>query len=429
MTGFIDLLDQTTNLSTEQKGYVQVLKASAAGLMAVINDVLDYSKLEAGKMKLDIIPFEPKAVVEGSLAAIAVAAEEKGLTLQSSIPNKGVPVKLMGDPNRLRQILLNLLNNAVKFTQHGTIKASVELLESSSSSSTRTSAMTISTISEDASAGEEKKDPSSLTMCQQGNSRILLRFSVEDTGIGIDPNNLSDIFRQYRQAAPAIASSYGGTGLGLSICKSLVDCMGGTIGVDSSPGKGSKFWFQISFDCCPTAPSSSTSLVSPQAESLREPGDAAPSTTPASSSVNSSGVEKDEATDTIENKDRCASASSKEHLHVLVAEDNGVNQKLISRMLSRLGHTVSVVENGREAVEEVQNSTKKYDLVLMDIQMPIMDGIDATKEIRWRLGLTVPIVGLTASVRRDDFETVGFNGWIGKPVRLSELQGKLNEFV
>ena len=368
MTGFIDLLDQT-NLTNEQKGYVKVLKVSAGGLMAVINDVLDYSKLEAGKMKLDIVAFEPKAVVEGSLAAVAVAAEEKGLMLQSSIPSKGIPVKLMGDPNRLRQILLNLLNNAVKFTHQGSIKASVELLPWSSSS---------------LSSEEEKPDH-----IRNHQDRILLRFSVEDTGIGIDPKSLSDIFRQYRQAAAAISSAYGGTGLGLSICKSLVACMDGEIGVDSTPGKGSKFWFQIPFPK-PKVVDSSASSLSASATTMES---------------------KDEATHS---------------LGVLVAEDNSVNQKLISRMLSRLGHKVTVVDNGEQAVSEVQQT--RYDLVLMDIQMPVMDGIDATKEIRC-LGLTVPIVGLTASVRRDDFESIGFNGWIGKPVRLSELQSKLAEFV
>ena len=380
VTGFIDLLDQTS-LSHEQKGYVKVLKSSASGLMAVINDVLDYSKLEAGKMNLDIVSFEPKAVMEGSVAAVAVAAEEKGLELKCNFPGKGIPVKLMGDPNRLRQILLNLLNNAVKFTQHGSIKASVELLQSSPPSP---------------SDEKGKSEPSN----NQHQDIVLLRFSVEDTGIGIDPKHLKDIFHQYNQAAPAISSAYGGTGLGLSICKSLVACMDGEIGVDSTPGKGSNFWFQIPFP--------------------------RPKVVDDTHRPHSSSTSPSNAVVSIDSTDAAATPTD---LNILVAEDNGVNQKLISRMLSRLGHKVTVVDNGEQAVQEVQqHNNGGYDLILMDIQMPVMDGIDATKEIRC-LGLTVPIVGLTASVRREDFESIGFNGWIGKPVRLKELQTKLSEFA
>ena len=343
----------------------------------MINDVLDYSKLEAGKMNLDIVSFEPKAVMEGSVAAVTVAAEEKGLELQCNIPAKGIPVKLMGDPNRLRQILLNLLNNAVKFTQHGSIKASVELLKSSPPSPSH----------------EEEKNELAHNHHQDS---VLLRFSVEDTGIGIDPKHLKDIFRQYNQAAPAISSAYGGTGLGLSICKSLVACMHGEIGVDSTPGKGSNFWFQIPFP-------------------RPKVGDDTP-------------VQSSSPTNAVVSTDSSDVAATTNDLNILVAEDNGVNQKLISRMLSRLGHKVTVVDNGEQAVHKVQQTNSGYDLILMDIQMPVMDGIDATKEIRC-LGLTVPIVGLTASVRREDFESIGFNGWIGKPVRLKELQTKLSEFA
>lgn len=345
VTGFIDLLDQT-ELDESQKDYVQHLKTAAVSLMTVINDVLDYSKLEACKMKLYIVPFEPRAVLEGSLAAVTMGVEAKGLKLSSSIATK-IPVKLMGDPNRLRQILLNLLQNAVKFTHQGYIQASIDLIN-----------------------GDD-------------NGLVVLKFAVEDTGIGIDSSHLSRVFREYNQAAPAIAAAYGGTGLGLSICKSLVQIMGGSMGVDSTIGKGSIFWFQIPF-------------TSPKQHHEPNPANKVP--------------EPEEV--------------QERRLNVLVAEDNGVSQKLISKMLSRLGHQVKVVENGYEAVQEVQQQ-RQYDLILMDIQMPVMDGIDATKEIRC-LGLTLPIVGLTASVRREDFENIGLNGWIGKPVRLKELQRQIS---
>lgn len=338
VTGFIDLLNQS-NLTSEQEGYVKLLKSSAAGLMNVINDVLDFSKLEEGRMKLDIVPFEPKQIVDGTLAAVAVSIKEKGLALNKSFPRK-IPVKLMGDPNRLRQILLNLIHNAVKFTNHGTIDVDVEILKE-----------------------------------RELNDSIMLRFSVKDTGIGIDDKHLSNIFKKYSQAAAFITTNYGGTGLGLTICERLVASMDGEIGVESTLGEGSKFWFTVPFSCPKIEPQTSIEPESPELHMFE--------------------------------------------LRILVAEDNKVNQKLISKMLARLKHKPKIVENGLEAVNEIQENM--YDLILMDMQMPIMDGIDATKEIR-SIGMIVPIIGLTASVYRSDFMEIGLDGWLSKPVRLKELQ-------
>ena len=347
----MDLIDQT-QLSTEQKGYIEQLKIASMGLMTVINDVLDYSKLEAGKMKLDAIPFEPKLVLEGSVAAIAAAAEQKDLIVKSSFPASGVPVKLIGDPNRLRQILLNLLNNAVKFTRQGSIEASVEVLE------------------------------------QDRTGRVILRFAVKDSGIGIDSKHLTDIFTKYNQAAPAIATEFGGTGLGLSICKSLSNNMGGSIGVDSTIGVGSTFWVQIPFNSPPTMTVNQSPMIA---------------------------------------KEDAKKHAKARNLKILVAEDNGVSQKLLSKMLSRLGHQATVVANGKEALNAVQEHS--FDLVLMDIQMPVMDGIEATKAIRSSGKAELPIMGLTASVRREDFQDIGLNDWIGKPVRLKELQAKISSIM
>ena len=346
VTGFIDLLSQTC-LNAEQRGYVSLLQNSCNSLMAVINDLLDYTKLEAGKMELESIPFEPKAVVEGSVESLSTQAERKGIALSTTI-SSGLPVKVIGDPNRLRQIILNLLNNAVKFTAQGSVKVSVSTEASS-------------------------------------DGQTIIRFEVEDSGIGIGKNRQAQIFRTYDQADVSIARNYGGTGLGLTICERLVKAMKGNIGVESELGQGSKFWFEIPF---------------PSAKGFQS--------------------EVDDATE------------SNEHpvgLNVLVADDNTVNQKVAAAMLRRLGHHVTVVDNGEKAVERLEST--KFDLVLMDIQMPVLDGIEATKEIRSR-GWDCPVVGLTASFQRSQlpfYRQVGMNDCISKPILLKGLRNTIFENV
>jgi len=287
VTGFIDLLDQT-NLDVEQKSFTRLLKSSAHGLMTVISDVLDYSKLEAGKMKIECIPYEPLSVMEGSLEAVRASCEEKGLYLDLKW-SKDVPFKLMGDPNRLRQILLNLLSNAVKFTEQGgiTIRAS--------------------TMQENLSKQDSRQRP-------------FVRFEVTDTGLGISEENQRVIFRKYQQADASVARNFGGTGLGLSICKLLAQNMKGTVGLQSQLGQGATFWVSLPADV-------------PTEEHLQEP---------------------------IED----GSTKETESLHILVAEDNKVNQKLLTSMLTRMGHTLDVAGNGREAVELTQKNV--YDVILME---------------------------------------------------------------
>ena len=215
VVGFADLLSDT-QLTDEQTGFVRVLESSSMALMCVINDLLDYSKLEAGKMKIENISFEPKSVIEGALAVVGPSIEGKGLSLDSDISSiSNGPVKLMGDPNRLRQILLNLLGNAVKFTHQGGLTVSV------------------SRIPFKCNQGNSEKKQHDLD-----DEHIRLRFVVADTGAGISPENSSHIFEKYRQADASVARSYGGTALGLAICKSLSEAMGGSIGVDSALGGG-----------------------------------------------------------------------------------------------------------------------------------------------------------------------------------------------
>jgi signal transduction histidine kinase len=260
--------------------------SSAQGLMTVINDVLDYSKLEAGKMKLESIPYEPLNVVEGSLAAVRASCEERGLYLNMDWDCK-IPFRVMGDPNRLRQILLNLLSNAVKFTKQGGI--SVYILD--------------------------------YQPHESGGSTPMIKFVVKDTGIGISEEHIDLIFNQYQQGSASVARNFGGTGLGLSICKLLVQNMGGTIGLHSEYEKGSSFWFTL------------------PAEVPQDNVDGGPGSL--DNSFRTEGV-----------------------MHILVVEDNKVNQKLLTKMLGRMGHTFDVAGNGMIAVEMTQQ--KSYDAVLME---------------------------------------------------------------
>jgi CheY-like chemotaxis protein len=309
---------------------------------------LDFTKLEAGKMKIEKIPFEVRGVLDGSVACVQPQVHEKGLKV-SCLIDQGVPIKLLGDPNRLRQVILNMLSNAVKFTSHGGVHIE------------------------------------SKTMRQKAGS-IRIRFTVTDTGIGIPKEKCERIFNAYQQADVSVSRNYGGTGLGLAICKSLVENMGGEIGVDSVIGQGTTFWFEIPFGLY-------VKRFAPEEKTGFDP----------------------DPSDEISG------------LQVLVAEDNKVNQKVVVRMLQRLGHHPTVVENGQECVAEITNSSKKYDIVLMDWQMPVMDGIDATKEIR-RKGYNMsdlPIVGLTASIQFLDWFELGMNDCLKKPIRISDLKAAL----
>jgi two-component system, sensor histidine kinase len=338
-------------LTTEQLEHLKQVQSSTSLLMSIINDLLDYSKLECGQVQVEAVNFALEGVIEGCVASVRPAAERKLLALQNHI-DANVPMKLIGDPNRLRQVLLNLLSNAVKFTDAGSVSVSVSSVERNGD-------------------------------CHR------LRFEVIDTGIGIEPTEQEVVFDKYRQANASVARHFGGTGLGLAICKGLTELMGGFIGLESEVGKGTTMFFEIPFQ-----------LDSPTREQSER-------------------IDENDTT-----SDSCS-------LRILVAEDNKINQKVMRSMLQRLGHDVTIAENGQVALDELNRAI--FDLVLMDVQMPVMDGIECTKQIR-KLGATnsgnpsmamVPVIGLTASFQNADLEyyqELGMNACLGKPLRLEQLK-------
>lgn len=358
--GYMDLLE-LTQLSDQQLEQVHMVQTSTTLLMAIINDLLDYTQLENGKLQLENICFGAKGVLNGCLAAVEREAETKGLVLHSHLSDE-LPVELMGDPNRIRQILLNLLQNAIKFTEQGSVTMEVSLVNSDN---------------------DDK-------------SRKRLRFEVTDTGIGIDSSRQAIVFEKYEHAHASVARNYGGTGLGLAICKSLSEKFGGSIKLESELGKGTTIVVEIPFEL----PPSEKDRLEKRTTSL----------------VKRSKTDVSECVEDIVG------------LRILVAEDNKVNQKMVRSMLQRIGHTVIVAENGQIAVDELRKTD--FDLVLMDIQMPVMDGITATKQIR-NLGKnksSIPVVGLTASYQPSKMQyylDIGMNNCLGKPVRLNSLMNAI----
>jgi signal transduction histidine kinase/AmiR/NasT family two-component response regulator len=341
------LLDSPLN--EEQRSYLGMVQQSADGLLAIINDILDLAKIEAGKLSLDSTRFPLRETVERAVALLAVDARRKGLAFECRVA-AGAPDALEGDPVRLRQVLLNLVGNALKFTRAGFIRieVAVESLEAA---------------------------------C------VRLRFSVSDSGTGIPAERIAIIFDPFEQADSSISRSFGGTGLGLTICSRLAVLMGGRIWAESVPGAGSTFHFTAALQVAPAA-------AEPEA--------------PAGTS----------------------SAESRT-LRILVAEDNPINQKLVCKILEKRGHAVAVAQNGREALEAVQASA--FDLVLMDVQMPEVDGIEATRGIRaWEqaAGRRTMIAAMTAHAMIEDRERcleAGMDSYVTKPLQMAQLAAVLRQ--
>ncbi|MCX6673700.1 MAG: PAS domain S-box protein, partial [Methanothrix sp.] len=360
------LLDM--NLNAEQREYAQIARFSGEILLSLINDILDFSKIEACKLELETLDFDLHSMLDDTTDLLAVGAHEKGLELVC-MAEPSVPSLLRGDPGRLRQILVNLGGNAVKFTEKGEIVIRASL---------------------------ENEDERNAT----------IRFSVSDTGIGIPANLQHILFSPFSQVDGSTTRKYGGTGLGLAISKQLAGLMGGKIGLESVEGKGSTFWFTAVFE-----------------KQLARPG----STDEGFAEIESKGANRYAAKPAI-------SESFKRKIRILVAEDNPVNQRVAQALLRKMGFQADVVANGLEAVNALQ--IIPYDLVLMDCQMPEMDGFEATCIIRQQgskaLNPCIPIIAMTALVMQGDRERciqAGMNDFIAKPVQQRELAKMLARWL
>lgn len=346
--GMLDIALQKP--ATEQAGYIGKAKQAASVLLGVINDILDYSKIEAHKLDLERTDFDLIQLVSNILEIVMIEAEKKQLDLQVQLDEQ-LPQYLQGDPLRLQQILLNLLNNAIKFTASGSIT------------------LTLKRQSED-------------------NQAASVYFEVRDSGIGMSSDTLSQLFRPFTQADSSTTRQFGGTGLGLTICQQLVQLMNSQLHVDSALGQGSCFYFTLTLPKA-TAPSATMpqSVAAPTAMTLAK-------------------------------------------RHILVVEDNAINCEVISELLKMQQIQVSIAHNGAEAIDLLRQQS--FDAILMDIQMPVMDGLTASREIRQTLHLTTPIIALSANAMKEDIEqslAAGMNAHIMKPIDQAVLMATLQRYI
>jgi CheY-like chemotaxis protein len=334
-----------TDLSSRQRSYIEKIEESSKSLLAIINDILDLSKIESGKLVIDKVNFNLNKVIKNSLNLIRFNAKKKGLKIKVKY-SKDIPKRLYGDSLRLSQVLNNLLSNAVKFTQTGQVVLSIDRV-----------------------------------------NQNIFRFEVRDTGIGLKEIEQKKIFKAFSQADGSTTRDYGGTGLGLTISKQLVELMGGKIWVESEYGHGSRFIFELE---------------------LKE-------------------VQVEYNNEDIELKDKTLKTKLKRDINllknckILLAEDNEINQEIVSGLLENSSIELDIAKNGKEAVEKFKKN--RYTLILMDIQMPIMDGYEATKIIR-EIDKNIPIIAITANAMKEDIKKsakYGMNSHINKPIEVKEL--------
>ncbi|QCT04253.1 signal transduction histidine-protein kinase BarA [Paenibacillus algicola] len=351
--GMIDLLMES-ELQDEQREYADIIRNSADALVSIINDILDFTKMESGKMKLEAHPFELKSCVQEVAGLFSAEASKKKLELDCFV-EQSIPRMIYGDMGRLRQVLINLVSNAVKFTNQGGVYLETTLKESTG-------------------------------------QRMTLEFTVRDTGIGISAEKLDYLFKPFSQLDSSMTRKYGGTGLGLAICKSLVQLMGGEIHVESSEEDGAAFVFTIEVER----------------------------------------YEDEEDKDGLnEPPERLRLKAKDKEPSILVVDDHPINRKLLVSMIDKLGFSAEMAENGREAV--FLASRKAYDMIFMDLQMPVMDGLEATRLIRSSglPGQDTIIVAMTANVMEGiqvRCLEAGMNEYISKPVKMSSVRHLLKHY-
>jgi signal transduction histidine kinase/ligand-binding sensor domain-containing protein/CheY-like chemotaxis protein len=357
MNGIIGMteLAMDTKVNKKQGDYLKMAKQSAESLLDLLNDILDFSKIEAGKLELEEIDFNVQKIIELATSTLTIQAYNKGIELISKV-EPDLPLNLKGDPGRLRQIIVNLMGNAIKFTEKGSVTVQVKCLDA--------------------------------VACSK-NNKIDLHFLVSDTGIGIPFDKQQKIFESFTQVDTSTTRKFGGTGLGLTICKKICDLMGGRIWVESEPGKGSTFHFTAQF----------------------KPGDCVDH-------------EEQKQTTVIKQMPR---------LKILLAEDNVINQKVAVNLLKKWNHIITVANDGNEAIAFLNK--QEFDLVLMDIQMPNLDGLDTTQQIRNsnlpNVNRRIPIIAMTAHAMQGDrerFLEAGMDDYISKPINVDDLMEKVAKY-
>ena len=339
--GMAEMLSYS-KLSDDDRETVSVILSSGTSLLEIINEILDFAKLEDGKMTREAVPFRPHAIGFEVARVLRPRAAEKDTSIALELDGVQEDDCYTGDPTLLKRVLFNLISNAVKFTENGKIAVSIAWNEASSS----------------------------------------LTFSVKDSGIGIPKSGLAKLFTPFTQVDNSTSRRFGGTGLGLAICKRIIEDMGGSIGVESILGLGSRFWFEV-----PT-----------------------------------------QRTQPVEKEVVLAETSALVHNKVLIVEDQPFNREVLTKFLHKLGQTADIACDGKEAVEAVRNNT--YDIILMDMQMPEMDGVEATQDIR-RFDTTTPIIALTANASETDKQrclNAGMNGFEPKPLSLMRLEAVIRQY-
>ena len=350
IVGMTNLLLET-QLTPQQEQFAGVIHRSADSLLVIVNDILDLSKIKAGKLAIEKIPFRLQDVTANIWALFEQRIFKKGLQFSMEL-DPAIPVSVVGDPHRLNQVLINLVGNAVKFTEKGNIKLTVTL---------------------------EKQDIRGIT----------LKFTVADTGMGISGEQLPHIFDSFSQAGADITRKYGGTGLGLTICHQLLLMQGGDIEVKSEPGKGTTFMFHLTYCRDTIRPAAAPTNKNPQ-----------------------------------------DSQAALEGKQFLVVEDNPINQQLIEYVIKKAGAQVTVADNGSEAVTQLEK--QRFDFIVMDLQMPVMDGYKTTQYIRETLKLRTPILAMTANALKGEQVRcleAGMNGYMSKPFDFREFYDKVAELL